>query len=247
MKRFLVVAIMIFLSFGLCAKETIKIGYFENKPHIYTDGNKTVGVLAEFWETVLSPKMNVDIEWVGPLPPTRLFLMLDSGEINCIALLSKNSERAEKYDYPEFPFQKVTGGIAILKERNISKIDSLSMISGMSLTFFKEGFIHENVKKLDIPWDFLTSVTWKTQGMEKTLVKRVDGVYEPDITTLQYVINHEPRYAAKIIAVEIPDVNSANYSVFTKKDAGKFLKLYNPIIKTEASSYKTMLDKAITN
>jgi len=237
---------VIVFSISAYAKETIKIGFFDNPPHITLKDNKYHGALIDYWENYLKPEMNIDIKWVGPLPPVRLFMMLDKGDLNCIALLSKNEEREKKDDYPAIPFRKVIAGLAVLKERKIKKIESIDYLSGLKIGFFKDGYIPPKMKELKLNWDYLYADTWKIQCLKKLIAKRLDAVFEPDRITFDYELSIEPKFKEKIIILDIPEAESFNYSVFNKKDDGKFLKLYNQahskILKKDNEIYKKLLN-----
>jgi len=240
MKRFMLVLALIGLAVGVAFALDIKIGYFDNPPHIFMGKTKVEGVLVDYWEKYAAPSMGITVEWVGPLPPARLFSMLQSGEINSIALLSKNPEREKLYDYPEKPFQDVSAGVAVLHETAAS-ITSIDSLRGLRISFYKDGFISPKLKAVDIKWDFLTATDWKVQGLEKLAAKRVDGVYDPDSTTLIYAVKSNKKFAGLMETVPLKGTESANYSLFSKKDNGAFLKLYNQFRRATRIKYPDML------
>jgi hypothetical protein len=237
LRKILIILFISVISIITYGKEKIKIGYFENKPHIYFEAGKTKGVLVEYWGEIIAPKMDVEIEWIGPIPMTRLFYMLNIGEINCIALLSKNDEREISYDYPENYFRNVTGGIAVLKSSKLKEVKNYEELENMRITFFKEGYIPKEMKNKKIKWDFLPSVNWKIQGIHKLIYGRTDAVYDPDYTTLIYVKKNNK----EINIIKLPNSDSQNYSVFSKVDNKKFLKKYNSVIKDNNLIYEKML------
>jgi len=218
------------------AAEKIKVGYFNNEPHISQKADKPAGYLVDFWEKQIAPEMKVEVEWVGPVPPVRLLEMLKGGEINCIALLSKNPEREQLYDYPEKPFQKVIAGLAVPSDSIITKISSPSDLADKKVAFFKNGFIPASIKPVKVSWDFLFGLDWKVQGLNKALLKRVDGVFEPDLTTLKFTVENSPEFKGKFNFVEIPGTESENYSIFSKSDNKKFMDLYNAALTKALSS-----------
>ncbi|MFH2058947.1 MAG: transporter substrate-binding domain-containing protein [Pseudomonadota bacterium] len=246
MKKQLIVFItFLLLPINSFADETIKIGYFNNPPHITYINSAHHGALIDYWEKYLKPEMKVEIEWIGPLPPVRLFMMLEEGKINCIALLSKNEEREKKYDYPEMPFRAVNAGLAVLKKRKIRKIESLDYLKGLKIVFFKDGYIPQNIKNLNLNWEYLFSKSWKIQGLKKLIEGRTDAVFEPDRITFDYELSLEPKFKEKIMVLDIPETESFNYSIFSKKDKGKFLTLYNQshpiILEKDKDLYKKLL------
>lgn len=245
MKRYIVTVIIIAFTGVSFAKDVFKVGYFDNKPHISLEAKKTVGALAEYLEKEIVPAMDCDIEWVGPIPPARLFAMLESGEINAIALLGKNSEREKLYAYPDVPFLKTSAGIAVLKDAGLTSVTLQNSLSGKTITFFKGGLIAESLKSISITWDFIGATTWKTQGLEKLLVKRTDGVYDAEIYALTYEVNLNPNFKSSITVLPLPQAEVNLYTVFSRVDDNKFVTLYNNAVKKVPVEYTKILESKI--
>lgn len=242
----LLIALVLLISIvtpSFC-KDKIKIGYFDLKPHTIFENNTHSGGIVEFWEKFLAPAMDVEIEWSGPLPPVRLFDALDKGEINAIALLAKNADRVAKYDFPAEPFFLMKAGVAVLKDNKLAAVSGPSSLFGMTLGFFKDGFIPPSLKDDKIKWDLVSDTDWQTLNFNKLISKRIDAAFNPESLSLDYVAK-KMGLADKIKTLIVPDTTSELYSVFTKKDNGKFLNKYNAAIakKSIKELYQTYVGK----
>lgn len=244
--EFSFMAFLLLNSFSTAtAKEKIRIGFFRNPPQAFCENGKCKGGIIEYWNKYVGPLMGVDIEWVGPLPPVRLLESLEKGDINCIALLAKNNERAKLYDYPEKPFFMINSGIAVLKTSKLKKVSSADDLVGLTMGFFEKGFIHPSLKYKRIKWNLSSHTDWQDQNLKRVAGGWIDACYVPDISPLVYAIKMNPKYAKKLTVLAIPNTKKGLYSVFSKMDNGKYLKKYNIAHKAVLKKirYQTILNK----
>ena len=84
--------------------EEIRVGYSNLSKLIEKhDGEqKPVGPLADYWEN-MAAAMGVSIQWVGPLPSTRVVNYLKHKKIDAIYIASKNAEREGMGFFSEKP------------------------------------------------------------------------------------------------------------------------------------------------
>jgi polar amino acid transport system substrate-binding protein len=225
-------------------KEKIKIGYFKLEPHTISEANKHSGALIELWENQFAPAMDVEIEWQGPLPPSRLFAALKDGEINAIALLAKNPDREKTFDFPKEMFFAMEAGIALLKENKLEKINTADDLFGLNLGFFKDGFIPPALKNDKIKWDLVSAPDWQQVNFTKLTGNRIDGAFNPENLSLVYEAN-KTGLKDKIKVLTVPNTSASLYSVFSKKDNGKFLEKYNQALSKFSlkEKYKELIKK----
>ncbi len=63
---------------------------------------KPVGALANYWES-MAAAMDVSIQWVGPIPSTRIISYLKHKKVDAVYIASKTTEREAIGLYPEKP------------------------------------------------------------------------------------------------------------------------------------------------
>jgi hypothetical protein len=188
--------------------------------------------------------MNVEIEWRGPLPPVRLFQMLSNGEINVIALLASNEARVKEYDYPKEYFFTMEAGIALAKDNKLDKVNGVEDIINLKLGFFKDGVIAPAMCDKRIQWDLISTTDWQAMNLNKVLLGRIDAAYNPESKSLIYE-SEKMGVKDKFRVLIIPGVTGDLYSVFSKKDNGKYLALYNDLLKNLRlkETYKELLSE----
>ncbi len=244
--RLLFLSSLIVFVGGTYGKDKIKIGYFKLEPHTISDANKHSGALIDLWENQFAPAMDVEIEWQGPLPPSRLLAALKDGELNVIALLAKNPEREKMFDFPKEMFFAMEAGVALLKENKLEKINSADDLFGLNLGFFKEGFIPPTLKNDKIKWDLVSAPDWQQVNFTKLTANRIDGAFNPENLSLVYEAN-KTGLKDKVKVLTIPNTAASLYSVFSKKDNGKFLQKYNLVLSQFSlkEKYKELIKKYI--
>lgn len=210
---------------GSAAAEEITIGYFDLPPHAMIEDGKHTGALIDYWETYVAPAMGVTLNWRGPLPPVRLLNELETGRLNVIALMAKNDERQKLFDFPEKPFFKMNSGLAVLRENPLSEIKSVEDLVHLKIGFFQKGIIPPAMQDSRITWEMLSTADWQTSNVQKLMAGRIDAVFNAESYSLSYVV-HTMAYEDKIKVMIIPGTEVGNFSLFSKKDNGRFLKLY---------------------
>ena len=102
----LLIAGILQIDAQIAGAETIRMGYFEVRPHIYTSETSGLpaGAAVTFFEMV-AKNMGYDVDWVGPLPHARLVSYLEKGEeIDGDPIMSMTPEREKFLFFPEIPF-----------------------------------------------------------------------------------------------------------------------------------------------
>ena len=74
MKRIVFVMFLLF-SITVIFAQPVRIGYYQFEPYIIFQAKDKVpgGPVGEYWQTYLLPKMQVTVEWVGPLAFIKIF------------------------------------------------------------------------------------------------------------------------------------------------------------------------------
>jgi len=80
---------------GTLYAETVRMGYFEIKPHMYQDKTgKPAGASIRYFESI-AKEMGYDVEWTEALPFPRLIYYLQEGSVDGTLVITKNPEREE--------------------------------------------------------------------------------------------------------------------------------------------------------
>jgi ABC-type amino acid transport substrate-binding protein len=229
--------------------ETMRIGYYYFEPYVILQGKGKPpgGPVGEYWVTYVIPKMNVTVEWVGPLPLLRLLKYFDEGKLDAILLFPMDSEMAGKYLYPDTPFMTVQPGLSFRKDYPVNKISSRNDVYELKISYVKGGFLPQFLVSEFITIDYTTKEKYLEVSLEKLLNKRVDAMFNLDIVTNRYEAD-KYGYDDMIKSFVLPVDPIKLYTLFARTGNGqKFLRLYEPVNKQlyGAGTFLLLIDKYI--
>lgn len=231
--------------FGVEAPLRIKAGFFKLEPHVMgEEGDKMpTGATIDLWNDYLAKEMNVQIEWVGPLPLLRLHNMLESGKLDLAVLMAKNEEREKKFLYPKTEYTKMKPGIAVLKTSGITEIKVPSDLYGKKIGYFSGGFLPPFMKNKNLKIENISSSNWLEFNYLKLKAKRIDAFYQSEIVSTKYSFKKLGDYGL-FNFIELPGDANAIYSVFSKQNADLMAK-YEAALATvyKKITYEQLLDK----
>lgn len=184
--------------------ETIKIGYFDHKPHQYFNEikNRPCGATIVYFE-MTAKRMGYNVEWVGPLPMFRLIQYLKEGTIDGTAHMVKTPDLKNIVYYADQPFHYAQPIFVVRSENTLKKISTIEDIKGYRVgwigavdDFPPSPFIEKHLEQIHIETVSGTGM-WEQQ-LKKLLIGRVDAVHDLNEYTLLYEakvlhINHKIR------------------------------------------------------
>lgn len=161
---------------AILSQAQVRIGYEENYPLSFTDGNGAPSGLyielfqemasAEGWEVVYVPE-----EW------PRLTEMLQTGEIDLIACMTKTAQREQVYLFPK---ESVEAGWSILLVKRGGEIRTLRDLHNRTVALIREDVHSETLVELVSQLELTVDTLWcgsYTEGMEA--VRSGDAVAVP--------------------------------------------------------------------
>ena len=187
----LCMAVITVFSTHTASAETIRMGYFNIKPHMYETESvdRPAGAAVSYFEMV-AEKMGCDVVWIGPLPHARLVHYLEQGEvIDGDPLMSMTAERKKFLYYPDQPFYLAKPNFVVSNDNPLSSIVSTDDVKGYVLgQFYKAAnsrFVEEN--KSLFRFEIISSGRLMfEQHLYKLLTGRVDAIHTLDEFTLLY-------------------------------------------------------------
>jgi len=231
MKKICLIGLMIAVIFQIniqkASAETIRMGYFEISPHIYTStiNGQPTGALVAFFKIVVK-KMGYDLSWVGPLPHARLVQYLERGDkIDGDPIMSLTPERKTFLHFPGNHFYLAKPNFVVMKNNPLTKIDSIDDVKGYVVGQFKKAanskFVNENKKffKFHI---ISTGKSMFQQHLKKLSMGRVDAIHTLDEFSLFFEAK-KLHMQTKIKVLSLPEPSLPFYSVFCKNKKGKRL------------------------
>ena len=237
MKRVLITIIMgitLLTAWAGNGAERITMGYFPHKPHQFLpDGaTKPRGAMIAYVEMMAS-KMGYEIEWVGPLPFTRLLDYLREGKIDGAVNLAVFPEIQQIVLYGNQPIHFSQSVFVVRKENPLSKITSVQDVEGYRVAWLANvstlPFIQENLPHFQMDYVPQSDTVWQQQ-VKKLLLDRVDALYELNDYTLPYAAKELGVYE-QIKVLPLPDPPIPMYVGFSKQSprAQQLLEQYNAV------------------
>jgi ABC-type amino acid transport substrate-binding protein len=157
--------------------DRIRVVYYIYPPHIFIDHTGLTGATYEVWNR-LAKRMNVEIEWIGPVPFRRAQYMAETGEADAIMRIAKSPEREARFIFPKKATMWAPQGIVVLKSDPLDKITSADELVGKSLGMFDNGLLPEFIKShRDKILLEPVPVDSAELNMAKLFRKRIWGVY----------------------------------------------------------------------
>jgi len=252
MKRIFFITICYIIMPCLSAwADTVKMGYFILKPHLYLaeDGTTPAGAAIEYFNAVAS-KMGYKVEWTGPLPFPRLIKYLRDGTVDGAQMMAKNEERELFLYYPDSPYSPVQSVLVLRKEHPLDRITSVNDIKGFVVGYLSGAnlspFMKQHSDQMKI--EYIKSDTWFEQNLKKLMLNRIDAVYDQNAVTAKY---EAKRLKAddKVRILPLPEPPNHVYTVFSKQSpkGKKLLEQYSKTFKEIDLKYEDYVEKELAN
>ncbi len=216
------------ISSSLYAEE-IRVGYnnLSNLIEKPEGSEKPVGALATYWEN-MAAVMGVSIQWVGPLPSTRVVSYLKHKKIDAVYIASRNAEREAIGLFPEKPIY-IKQPIVCFRKGNVpTKVDSWDDLQLLKKVGIVNGY--RLVKSLNreypnVPLALIKDNDPVNFALLKLAKGELDAFIYPGRTGLVDSIK-ELGLSGQIVVVDAPVPQQA-YFVWFASDREDLLEKYN--------------------
>jgi len=228
--------VLIFLQPATLHSETLKAGFFHLPPHQYINKKGELRGAVVSYFNLIAKKMAYDVEWVGPLPLTRLVHMMKNGTVDVYPLSLQYPDMDDFMYFANTPFYFAQGVLAVSINNPLNKIESFGDIRNLKINWLDtvpaSPFIKENSKQLQIELTTPTKHIWK-QLLSKLTLGRVDAVHDLNTFTLPF---EAKRWSLdkKIKILLLPDKPTPILVTFSKlhPNGKQLIEQYNQIHET---------------
>lgn len=221
---FFMLCVLVIPLFARPAESTIpsmRVGFFIIAPHVYLEENtlSPKGPAAEHVKKA-ALAMNVSIQWIGPLPLTRLQKMLSDGELDASLMINRNKDREQFLFFPQREITSVQSVFMVREHSPLNKISSIADVKHYRVGFISSAnetpFLRDNKAFLHI--EYVTGSGWNEQNIQKLLSNRIDAVYDLNEYSLLYQATLMG-VRDKVKVINLPEPPGKVYVVFSKKSA----------------------------
>jgi len=228
------IGMMLLTAWSAIAAERITMGYFPHKPHHYLPegATKPRGAMIAYFE-MIAAKMGYEVEWVGPLPFTRLLDYLRDGKIDGAVNLAMFPEIQGIVLYGEHVVHYSQSVFVVRKENPLTSIASVQDVDGYRVGWLANvsalPFIQDNLAHFQMDYMPQSDTVWQQQ-VKKLLLGRVDALYELNDYTLSFAAKELGVYE-QIKVLPLPDPPIPMFIGFSKQSprGQKLVEQYNAV------------------
>lgn len=211
-------------------KERLRVAYFVFEPHALSNDGFADGAAISYLKDQIAPEMGVDIEFIGPIPFSRLMYNFENGKYDAILLLAKNPDRAALFNYPSNPYGYMESSLLLRKKTVVNTLTSPEQLVDYRIGYAQKAWMTPFMHKLSHQLD-LVSAKYATEiNFRKLSNGRLDAVYSPDRWSLLYAAKRHGISAKSLLKVPGPAVGY--YTVFSKSVPHRLVAAYEEALKS---------------
>ncbi len=202
--------------------ETITLGYFDNAPHAFKDGNGACdGALKEFLQKKIGPEMGVSVNLVSQ-PIARILQSMSDGTIDGAVLFGFTKERAEKYNFPTNNFFELVPVIIVPIDSKIKNIKTAEDLKDLKIGYALKAIESPFVRGKGLEFDKIGGTDALEVNFRKLTGKRIDAIYWPDKPVVVQLVK-KLGLEGKVRIIQLPEKAIPLYTIFSKKSSHKDL------------------------
>lgn len=232
---------------------TIRMGYFLLPPHVYRVEGETKprGASISYFEAV-SAQMGETVEWVGPLPLSRLGTYLKEGQesLDGTLICPKTPIQEAYLYYPDTPYYAMQYVFAVRRDNPLTEIRTIDDIAGYRIGYIKTvpmiypPLLDQHLDRVQL--EELGGDEWIRQNLQKLIAGRLDAVLDKNQDTIPFEamrlkLDHE----IKILLFPAPSLQI--YMTFTKSSprGQALVTKYNSAVKSLNLNYADFIQQEV--
>ncbi len=168
--------------------EVIKVGVFAMSPFVNAGPNGASGVLVDFFDHEIAPRMGVRFQWERPMTTARLENSLVSGRVACTPILAKTAWREKAgIVFAGDVHIHLEPCLAVLPDSPLHSVASPADLAGIVVGWVQAGALPPFMLDKRIQLDRIGSVDWSSANLEKLKLGRIGAAYFSNRYTPQFV------------------------------------------------------------
>jgi ABC-type amino acid transport substrate-binding protein len=188
--------------------ETVPVGVFGIAPFVIASSEGPPhGILIDFFDHEIAPRMGVRFAWSPPTTVARLEQNLIRGTVLFTPILAHTSERdSANIRFAGTNYIRFEPCVALLPEHRLSAITSMDDLAGLTIGWVNNGAMPDFLHDAHIRFELLSSIDWERANLQKLKLGRIDAAFFSDVYTPRYFAT-ENHQAVKILKLPAPGVN----------------------------------------
>jgi ABC-type amino acid transport substrate-binding protein len=188
------------------AREQITVGIIAIAPYMMAGPNGPHGILIDFFDQEIAPRMGVRFEWRAPVSTARLEQSLIHSQIQLTPLLARTESRERAgIVFVDDVHIKFAPCIAVLPSSALKAITTPADLSGMTIGWVQAAAMSPFLREAPVKLDLVSNSDWETTNIDKLKAGRIGGAYFSDVVTPRYYA-HTSGIALKLLKLPAPGV-----------------------------------------
>ncbi len=212
------------------AVPVINVGVFNIAPFVMANaGEAPHGVMVDFFDREIAPRMGVKFQWQPPVTVARLEQNLIRGTFTFTPILTLTPARvAAKIRFAGRNYIHFEPCIAVLPDHRLNAIRTVSDLDGMSIGWVQSGALPEFLNDPKVKFDLIGSVDWERVNMDKLRLGRIHGAFFSDPFTPRYFAAQN---GVKVKLLKLPTPGVSLYGAFSPDAPQALVKNYEQAAK----------------
>ena len=225
---------LLFALFALCAAppagsapahvEVVSVGVYTVAPYVVSGPQGPTGVLIDFYDKEVAPRMGVRFKWERPVTIARLEQSLINGRVAFTPILARTRLRERsRLRFSDETYIHFDPCIAVLPDSPLRDVTSPAGLSNMTVGWVQAGALPPFMLDKRIRLDRVGSVEWTAANLEKLRLGRIDAAYFSNRYTPQYFAAHTGM-ELKLISLPIKGIDL--YGAFSPRAPARLAERY---------------------
>jgi ABC-type amino acid transport substrate-binding protein len=169
------------------APEIIKVGVFAMPPFVNPGPGAPHGVMIDFFDREIAPRMGVRFQWERPMTMARLERSLANGSVTFTPILGKTPAREKAaIRFAGDVHISLDPCLAVLPDSPLQHVSSPADLAGLSIGWVLSGALPQFMQDKRLRFDRIGNVDWASANLEKLRLGRIDAAYFSNPYTPQF-------------------------------------------------------------
>lgn len=197
------------------APEVVKVGVFSMSPFVNPGPGRPHGVLIDFFDREIAPRMGVRFQWERPMSMARLESSLVNGSVMFTPILGKTPNREKAgIVYAGDVYFSLDPCLAVLPDSPLRKVASAADLANITIGWVQSGALPVFMQDKRIHFDRISNVDWASANLEKLKLRRIDAAYFSNPYTPQF---YSAQTGTPIRLIALPTQGLKLYGAFSPK------------------------------
>jgi ABC-type amino acid transport substrate-binding protein len=194
------------------ALEVVKVGVFSMSPFVNPGPGAPHGVMVDFFNREIAPRMGVRFQWERPMTVARLERSLANGSVMFTPMLLKTPAREKAgIRFAGDVHLSLEPCLAVLPDSPLQHVSSPADLANLTIGWVQAGELPSFMRDARIRFDRISNIDWASANLEKLRLGRIDAAYFSNPYTPQF---YSAQLDLPIRLIPVPAPRLALYGAF---------------------------------